>query len=154
MMERGNEVELSKIPTYQAGIMQSKAYRSLRVFMAGLLKKYELTMMQWAIIGLVYESDKKGIKVSDIAERLDTTVAFVTTHINLLSTLDFVERTVGLKDSRVRVISINPKAKKRIQKIENDLRSQMRRKLYRLITPEELSAYIKVLNKLALIDKS
>ncbi len=145
-------MDLTLIPTYHAGIAQSKAYRVLRQLMAKLLKKHGLTMMDWAMLGLVYESGRKGVRITSLAEQLDTTKAFVTTHINLLEAKDLVTRDMDLSDTRAKIVKLHSGAKAKVQKIEAELRDDMAKKLYAIIAPADLVAYVKVLNQIASID--
>ena len=145
-------MDLTRIPTYHAGIAQSKAYRILRQLMASLLKKHGLTMMDWAMLGLVYEAGKKGVRITSLAEQLDTTKAFVTTHINLLEAKELVTRGVDASDTRAKIVKIHSGAKSTVQKIEAELRADMSKNLYSVISPADLSAYVKVLNQIASIN--
>jgi DNA-binding MarR family transcriptional regulator len=142
-------MNLAKVPTYHAGIAQSKAYRVLRQFMGELLRNYNLTMMQWSIVGLVYDAGASGIRITDLARQLDTTMAFVTTNINMLVAGGYVQRTVDAKDTRSRIVAINPDAQAKVIKIEQELRASMRDVLYKEIDPTDLASYVKVLNQIA-----
>jgi DNA-binding MarR family transcriptional regulator len=143
---------LAETPTYYAGIMQSKAYRVLKQLMAKLLKKHDLTMMDWAMLGLVYEAGRKGIRITDLAAQLDTTKAFVTNHINLLEAKRLVSRAVDVTDTRARIVKLEPKARPKVAQIEKELRADMREHLYGTIAPSELEAYVRVLNQIASIE--
>lgn len=146
-------MDLSTVSTYHAGILQSKAHRSLKNLVNGLLEKYDLTMLQWFILGLVHDAGKKGIRISDIAQQLDTTLAFVTNHINLLETRQLVHRSVDESDTRVRIVVLAPGSKAKVEAIEKDLRKVMRSAIYDAIDPKEFSVYIKVMTQLAMVDK-
>lgn len=146
-------MELQTIPTYHAGIAQSKAYRVLKQLMADLLKKHGLTMMQWSILGLVYDAGKKGIRITDLAEQVDSTKAFITTSIQLLELRGLVVRRTDPKDTRSRLIAINPTSKKAVEAIEAEIRAEMRVRIYDKVTHEELTGYVTVLGKLASLDK-
>lgn len=142
-------MELKNIPTYQAGIVQSKAYRVLRHMMAELLKQHNLTMMQWSILGLVYEAGSKGIRITDLAEAIDSTKAFITSSVKVLELRGFVTRTTDSVDTRSRIIRIKPGSVALVEKVEQELRGEMRSRMYADISPTELAAYVLVLNKIA-----
>ncbi len=144
-------MDLSKTPTYHAGIAQSKAHRVLRALMAKLLAKHDLTMMQWFILGVIYDADKKGLRITDLADYVDTTMAFITNHVNLLESKGLVTKTVDPKDTRVRIVKIEPKAKSKVHKIEEDLRVEMRQTLYSTIKTSDLATYVRVLEQIASI---
>lgn len=144
-------MSLGQTPTYHAGIAQSKAYRVLRQLMAQLLKKYDITMMDWSMVGLIHEAGKRGIRITDIAQALDTTKAFVTTHINVLEAKGFVVRAVDTQDTRARIVRLAPGASAKVKKIETELRQDMRERLYKHIAPKDLAVYVKVLDQIALL---
>lgn len=106
-------------------------------------------MMDWAVLGLVYDAGKAGIRITDLAVRLDTTKAFVTNHVNLLEAKHFVTRTTDTSDTRAKVVRINPRARKKVMDIEKTLRTDMRRNLYDTIQPKDLEVYVKVLEQIA-----
>lgn len=145
-------MDLSSIRTYHAGLAQSKAYRVLRLLMAKLLKKHDLTMMQWAVIGLVYEAGSKGVRISDLAKQVDTTLAFITNTVNTLVAKDTLVRHTDPKDSRVRIVTIAPKYARSVMVIERELRRDMREVLGSDIPLKELAIYLKVLDQLAKLD--
>ncbi len=147
-------MDLKNIPTYHAGIVQSKAYRVLRHMMAELLKKHNLTMMQWSMLGLVYEAGSKGIRITDLAEAIDSTKAFITSSVRVLELRGYVTRTTDNVDTRSRIIRIKSESVAVVEKVEQELRAEMRSRIYADISPAELSAYVLVLNKIANIEHS
>jgi DNA-binding MarR family transcriptional regulator len=147
-------MNLAQIPTYHAGIVQSRAYRVLKQLMSSLLKKHGLTMMDWAMLGLVYDAGRAGIRITDLATSLDTTKAFVTSHINVLEAKRLVTRAVGSADTRTRIVKISPNARAKVQKIEQQLRTDMRQTLYGSIKPSDLAVYVSVLNQIASVEQN
>ncbi len=145
-------MDLKDIPTYQAGIAQAKAYRVLRSLMAELLKAHNLTMMQWSMLGLVYEAGSKGMRITDIAEAIDSTKAFITSSVKVLELRGFVTRTTDQLDTRSRIIQIKPQSKAMVEKVEIELRREMRRRMYAHISPVELATYVRVLDKIAQVE--
>lgn len=146
-------MDLRKLSTYQAGIMQSSAHRALGVFVTRLLQPHGLTMMQWFVLGLIHDAGKTGMRMTTLAEQLNTTMAFVTNHINRLESMGLVTRTVDAIDTRARIVKLEPAARKKVEKIETELRAGMREGVYSLVSTEELLTYLKVLSKFAAIEK-
>jgi len=147
-------MDLSKVPSYKAGIAQSRAHRALGIIASHWLKDKGITMLQWFILGLVYEAGEKGIRITDIAQELDTTKAFVTKHINTLEANHLVTRNVGKEDSRSRIVRLTKEARPKVIEIEQELRAGMRLSIYKEIKPEELAVYVKVLSQLStLVEK-
>jgi DNA-binding MarR family transcriptional regulator len=141
--------ELSHLTTYQAGAFQSRAYRELKLIMHRILKPHGLTMMQWSVLGFVADAGKKGVRITTLAESLDSTQAFITNTVNTLEYKGFVERSVDKTDSRARKVALAAGKNKLVQKIELEVRAEMRKDIYSKVTPEQLQTYVYVLTKFA-----
>lgn len=137
------------ITTYQSGVVQSSAFRALKKHTAQLLKEHDMTTMQWFIVGTIYDAGPVGIRLTDLATKLDTGLPFLTNTLNLLESKGMVQRLSHANDNRSRMVSVTPAFKKKCPGIERDLRNKLRKSLYLSITPEELSTYIAVLHKLS-----
>jgi len=140
-------IDAGTITTYQASTMQSQAHRSLNMMKNQILKPYGLTIMQWVVLGNIYDSGKDGIRTSDLARELSTTLAFVTGTVNLLEAKGFVYRRRSLTDNRSSNIIFEPHHEKQFSKIESDLRQQLRKTIYSKIARDELNTYLTVLHK-------
>ena len=60
------------LTTYNTGIVQAKAYRAMRISLTNALKKYNLSMSEWALLGTIY--DRKFVKYSGLdcqTDRID-----------------------------------------------------------------------------------
>lgn len=144
-------MDLSKITTYQSGVIQAAAFRNLSRHFSGLLSEHGLTAMQWYVVGTVYDAGPEGIKLTDLARKLQTGLPFITNVINLLETKDIVFRRSSDTDNRTKFVTLNPEYQAKLLSIEEDLRSKLRASIYTDITPEDLRIYIKVLYQLAAI---
>ncbi len=144
-------MDISKITTYQSGVVQASAYRNLNKHFSDLLKEYDLTCMQWFVVGTVLDAGPDGIKLSELARKMQTGLPFITNIINLLASKDMVERRDDALDNRAKYVSIVPSFVPECQKIEERLRERLRSSIYANITPEELRTYIKVLYQLTKI---
>ena len=136
---------LSNITTYQSGISQATAFRIVKRHTANALKAYELTCMQWFTIGTVLDAGPDGIRLSDLAKELDTTLGYMTTTINQLEARNIVTRKDHGTDARTKLIAVTPSYVPTCRKIEADVRSKLRKVLYNKISPEALANYVKVL---------
>lgn len=138
-------MELSNITTYQSGVVQAAAYRNLNKLFTILLKEHELTCMQWFVIGTILDAGPEGIKLTDLANKLQTGLPFITNIINMLESKGMVERRFKPDDNRTKFVSIQPDFVAECHEIEQALRAKLRQTIYSKITPEELRTYIKVL---------
>jgi DNA-binding MarR family transcriptional regulator len=136
---------LAQISTYQAGVVQSQAHRRLKKEVSSFLKPHGLSMMEWFAIGLVRDSEHSGIRLTELADQLQTTLPYTTNLVNGLMYKGFIERNSDKSDARAKQLKVSESVIKKCDDIENDLRDKMRDLIYSNITPEDLSTYIKVL---------
>lgn len=138
-----------EITTYQAAVVQSKAHRALKAEVSRFLRDYNLTMMQWSILGFIHDAGQKGARISDLAESLDTSLAFITTSINVLEAKGTVYREAHGQDNRAKIVRLTDTFKPKVAAIEKDLSVRMRDWFAANITEEELATYMEVLGKIA-----
>lgn len=142
-------MDISKITTYQSGVVQSAAYRNLHKHFTAMLKPHQLTCTQWFVVGTILDAGPDGMRLTDLANKLQTGLPFITNIINVLESKNMVERKEDDTDSRVKCVSIVPGFEKECHQIEKQLRDKLRTTIYADITPEELRTYIAVLYKLS-----
>ena len=139
---------LSEITTYQAGAAQATMHRLLQKYCDEILKPFGITKMQWLIIGNVLDGSKAGVRISDIARNLGTTIPYMTTSINLLESKGFLTRTDNSNDSRSKLITVTPTFAKQCPEIEATLRAGLRKTIYSQVAQDEFAVYMKVLYEL------
>ena len=140
---------LADITTYQSGVAQASAFRVVKHHTAHLLKDFGLSSMQWFIIGTALDAGNEGIRLSDLARKLDTTLAYMTNSVNLLESRGILIKKAHQYDARTKLVSVSPTYKKTCSKIEEALRVRLREVLYQNISREELTVYVQVLYKLS-----
>jgi DNA-binding MarR family transcriptional regulator len=142
--------DISQISTYQSGITQAAAHRAVNRIVSDYLLEHGLTAMQWFTIGTIFDAGDKGIRLSDLMRKLHTTLPFVTNTIMVLESKGIVQKTAHAGDSRIKLVSIAPRYKSKVVRIESELRERMRIALYHEdgITRQELQDYITVLYKI------
>ena len=142
--------DISQITTYQSGVMQSTAHRILGRIKTEFLSQYNITSMQWFVIGYAYDTGDAGIRLNDLMKQLDTTMPFITTIVNALEAKGILYKISDAHDSRVKIAVLNEKYRSTVEEIESGLREELRSRLYREdhIGREELSAYIAVTYKI------
>ena len=141
--------KLADVTTYQSGVAQASAFRVVKTHTAHFLKDYNLTCMQWFTIGTVLDAGTEGIRLSDLAKELDTTLAYMTNTVNLLESRGILIKEAHQYDARTKLVSVKPSYKKTCQKIETALRQRLREVLYSNIDHDELTTYVDVLYKLS-----
>lgn len=140
-------MDASKITTYQAGALQAKSHRALSVMQNRILKPYGISTMQWVVLGAVYDVGIDGIRTSDLAKKLDTTLAFITVTVQRLESKGYVRKMANLEDSRSKIIVFETLREDFFLQIEQDVRVQLRQTIYAKITRDELNTYLSVINK-------
>jgi DNA-binding MarR family transcriptional regulator len=143
------KLNLSETTTYQAGVVQSTMSRLLKKFSDNCLKEHGITTMQWFVIGTIYDSGKKGMRISELSDKLDTNMPYITNTMNLLESKGIVVREGSTTDNRSRLVKISPEFEPRCKVIEKDLRQKMRDGFYSHVNPNELQIYLSVIHKLS-----
>ena len=138
---------IRELKTYHVGALESAAHRSLRKHKDALLNEFGLTGMQWYIVGTVADAGPAGIRTTDLAETLATTMGFLTNNVNLLVSSNILIRRQNEEDSRSSFVVMKPSYQKTYLNIEAALRKKLRKTIYNYITPEELATYIHVITK-------
>jgi DNA-binding MarR family transcriptional regulator len=139
----------SSLPTYQAVVLQSRAHRAIKESLTRLLRNHGITMMQWSIIGLIADAGKGGMRISDLAQKLDTSLAFITTSVNVLEAKSLVYRVGHARDNRSKLVHLNPDFAPRVATIEAEVSKKQMAEVYHAISPTDLTIYFNVLSALA-----
>ena len=140
--------DLGQVTTYQAGVMQAMVNRALQKRCDEVLKAFYLTKTQWLIIGTVLDAGSSGIKMSDLADCLDTNLPYITNTVNILESKDMLMRKKNNDDNRSKMICINPEFVDECQKIEHALRDALRHSIYADVSTEDFRTYLKVMYQL------
>lgn len=147
-----NGSELGGISTYQAGILQATVHRRLRKFSDNVLAPYDITKMQWQIVGTVADHRATGVRITDLARLLGTNLPYMTNTVNLLESKKILARLENSVDSRSRLITLRPSFAANVKKIETSLREALRQLIFDKVDPTEFKVYMKVLTELSLLD--
>ncbi|HWZ65995.1 MAG TPA: MarR family transcriptional regulator [Patescibacteria group bacterium] len=142
-------MDFSQLPTYQVTVYQSRAHRAIRTRIENLLRQYNLTMMQWSILGYVHEAGAAGIRISDLAHKIDTSLAFITNSINTLEAKGVVGRSGYAADNRAKLVRVSEDYKDKIVEIETVLHAAVNDWFYKNIEDKDLTVYLKVLQQIA-----
>ena len=141
--------DISKIPTYQANVYQSRANRTFKRLKNKILRKYGLSLTQWTVLGFIYEGGREGVRTSDLAASLNTSQAFITNAVNGLEDKGLVRRTDHSTDARAKMVMLAPGQRTFVKKIESSLRKELRETVYSKISRKDLNTYVKVLKEFA-----
>lgn len=142
-------MDLTELTTYQALVYQSRANRQVKAQFEKILREYNLTMMQWSVLGFIKDAGKKGIRISDLAIRIDTSLAFITNSVNALEKKGIVQRAGHETDNRAKLVSVSPTHRKKLATIEDRLRHDVGAWVRKRLTEGEIETHIKALQDLA-----
>jgi len=112
---------ISKVSMYQALLLHSRADRVLRTVVSKQLDKFNVTMMEWLLMGTVQNGSKEGVSMSDVASSLDVTLPQVTALTANLTKLKYLKQKVSRLDRRSRRLVITNVGKKQLEDIEEYL---------------------------------
>ena len=142
-------MKITELTTYQTIITQARANRVLKSRTSYFLRSYNITMMQWAIIGSLSAGGKDGMRVSDLAHQLDTSLAFITTTLNVLEAKNIVSRASHEQDNRAKIVHLTPEFEPKVAAIEKELGKKMCDWLIPAIGEDDLLTCIQVLGKIS-----
>lgn len=143
----GDVSSIKDLKTYHVGVIEAAAHRALRQHKDKLLRDYDITGVEWYLIGTVADAGPVGIRTTDLADILGTTMGFLTKTVTLLEAKGILIKKANAKDARSNYIVLNKRYRKTLDEIEGKLRVQLRDSIYSLVTPEELKIYIQVMDK-------
>lgn len=144
-------LKLRDIPTYETAIAHSAAFRLMRKVVDAELKPHGISMMQWLFIGAAHRAGEAGVRITDLARQLGTTLPYATTTVNTLERKNYLWRAGHGDDSRSKLIYIDKEFAKAFTAIENGIREAVRVQYFKDLSTEELKAYITIIHKLGKI---
>lgn len=139
-------IAISTYKTYQVGLLQAKAYRLLKQRTNRILTVFDISTLDWALLGLLAENPG-GLRLSAIAEELGVEAPLVTRMIQKLQKKAYVEFKEDPTDSRAKIVGLTRNGAEFVKKTEAHVRKNMKSMLNE-IPPADLLAYIAVLRKI------
>jgi DNA-binding MarR family transcriptional regulator len=140
-----DDISQARLTTYQAGVLQAAANRNLKRIVGRFLKPFNITVMEWFALGVIRDCGAKGIRISDLAATLRTTIPYTTKLLNELENREWVTKDDDAIDNRVKTIRLTEGTEDICQTIEDDLRHKMRSYIYDRVPPQDLTGYLHVL---------
>lgn len=127
----------------------SRTKANMIKFIENKLKENKLTELiptHGNILTALYESDKK-LTMKEIAKKIGKDKSTVTSLVNKLISLGYVQKEKSSTDKRVTYISLTSKARD-IEDTFNFISSQVRETAYKDFTPQEKEEFLRLLKKL------
>ncbi len=133
--------------THGLGILQAKSYRVLKAKTSSYLEQFEITTVDWAILGTI-ASFSEGVTLSVLSECLGVKSPLITRRTSILVKKRLIQRKVARDDSRSRIVSLTPQGKKLVPIIEKGLRHDIK-SLFSGCSTRELISFIRVMSRVA-----
>lgn len=140
------------LTTYQIGVLVARTHRVLKAHTDAVLAPYDLTSVDWAIIGLLHDDSSTGMKLSTLSEELGVEAPFITVRIKRLQDRNLVTVTSGTTDKRERLATITRAGSQLVTTIEPILRKESRRWL-KGVGPLDVKGFITVMKTVTLNDQ-
>ena len=133
-------------PTYRAGLLQAKAYRILKQNTSKILEPYDLSTLDWALIGILYDS-KDGRRMSTLATLLGVEPPLISRMVGRLEKKGIMRQKKDGEDTRAKVVTLMAEGRKLVGRIEKVLRKEIK-SLFVGASPKDILHYLYVLEKI------
>lgn len=133
---------------YEACLLHSRADRALRVVVSRHLEQFNVTMMEWLLLGVVSNGPKEGMTMSSVASTLDVTLPQVTALTATLTKVKLLKQKISRQDRRSRRLHATPAGKRLLHDIEQALTNAMSG-WFSEIPPDQLDKYFEIVKILA-----
>ncbi len=137
-----------KFSTYSIGLLQAKSYRILKKKTTAFLSVYDLSTVDWALLGILYETSEETLYLIDIADALGVKPPFVTRIIAELQKRGLVTIEKSNVDSRAKNIHLTKEGSSLVVTIERKLRVVSRTWITG-VSPLDFLAYMRVLEAIS-----
>lgn len=137
-----------RVTMYEACLTHSRADRALRVVVSRQLENFDVTMMEWLLMGVVCHGPKTGTTMSEAAATLDVTLPQVTALTAGLTKAKLLKQKVSRQDRRSRRLVCTKAGKKLLDETETAANEALDEWLAD-IPQAQLEAYLKTIETLA-----
>ncbi len=143
-----NDDQPEHMTIHQTILAHTRADRALRLAVTRALEQFNVTLMEWLLIGTVGEHGSKGATMTDVAVRLDVTLPQITALTIRLTKAKLLKQKLSRRDRRSRKLYCTPPASKMLSGIETLIRQTVD-ELVSGVSPEQFQGYVDVIQLLA-----
>lgn len=104
-------------------MVQAQAYRYLQAHFHAALQPFDLTIAEWSLIGLLF--DTKEMTLTQITHALKSKASHPTVLVDRLEARGLVSRHNQKNDKRTKLVSLTPQGRARVPEIENQVRQRI-----------------------------
>ena len=134
-------------------LLHARADRALRSIIAKELEQYNLTMMEWLLLGVVCGGPKEGLSMTAIANQLDVTLPQVTALMNNVTKLRLVKQKTQKHDRRSRHVVPTNVGKDLCRQVEGAVKQGLDKWLGG-VESDELEVYLRVVKVMSAKDET
>jgi DNA-binding MarR family transcriptional regulator len=134
------------VTTYQLSLLHSKTHRIIKQITSSALKRYKLSYVDWALLGLLYE--KEELRYGSLAEELGVEPSFISVLIEGLQKKGYIREKKHHSDKRVKQIYLTKKGKELIPQVEMYLKEKLDF-LFNTLAPQDMDKYVNYMATLA-----
>lgn len=109
--------------TYHLSLLQSKSHRILKQTTSAALKRYKLSFVDWALLGLLFE--KTDLRYGSLADELGVEPSFISVLVEGLQKKGLIREKKHSIDKRVKQITLTKKGKDLIPEVETYLKDKL-----------------------------
>lgn len=117
--------EKAGLTTYDMGLLQAKAFRILKNRTTDILKPYDISTVDWAMLGLLSQK-LEGVGVMQLAGELGVEAPFVTELVKNLEKKGLVQKRVLETDKRNKSIVLTKAGERFVEKTEEVVRGKIK----------------------------
>jgi DNA-binding MarR family transcriptional regulator len=143
--QQGSTFEQLGMKSYQTMLTINQSQQSLKELLSMCLGHYDLTMMQWLVIGVLIDQPQKP---REIAQRIGVTPPYVTLILNQINELGYITKSMIEDDERSKIVVLSAEGKALGLEVEKKLMSCIEREMGDL-PAEELSNFFQVSDYIA-----
>ncbi len=111
--------------TYNLGLIQAKSFRILNAHTTHCLVPFDLTSIEWALLGLLHDSSA-SLPAKHLADELGVEPSFISELLKKLVAKKYIEIEADAEDARTKKICLSPAGKKLMPVVEKALHAGMR----------------------------
>lgn len=135
---------------YEAFLLHARADRSIRLVVGRELAPFNITMMQWLLLVTVQNGASTGVRMTELAEKLDVTMPQVTALTNDLTKLKLVKQKINAKDRRSRCLVMTPAGTGVVADADKALDGALK-KLFKDISTDDIKNYLQTAAKITAV---
>lgn len=136
--------------TYHLILLQSKSNRIVKTLTSSALKKYKLSYVDWALLGLLFEGQE--LCYGSLAEELGVEPSFVSVLVEGLQKKGYIRQKKNASDKRVKFVALTKKGQSLIPNVEESLRKTLD-SVFGSISASDLARFTHVMELISRLDK-